>query len=174
MKRTFWLGAIAVIATVVAAVSASSAQKVDGAPSVHPRGREILGAGAVEDDLARNKEIVTSFYNMVFRDHQVADGFAKYVGDRYTQHNPLVPDGSAAAIGFFVPYFAANPEAKSEIKRVIAEGDLVVLHVHARQRADDPGRAIVDIFRVESGKIVEHWDVIQAVPAQAANSNTMF
>ena len=168
MKRTFWLTAAAVIA----AVSVSSAQKI-GAQVLQPGGREILGAPE-QNDLARNKQIVTSFYNMVFRDHRVAEGFATYVGERYTQHNPLVPDGSAAAIGFFVPYFAANPEAKSEIKRVIAEGDLVVLHVHARQRAGDLGRAIVDIFRVEAGKIVEHWDVIQPVPAQAANTNTMF
>jgi predicted SnoaL-like aldol condensation-catalyzing enzyme len=169
VKRTFWLGAIAVIATVVAAVSVSSAQRIDSGP------REVMDmpppAGS---DLARNKEIVTTFYNTVFRDHRVEEGFAKYVGDRYTQHNPLVPDGSAAAISFFVPHFAANPDAKSEIKRVIAEGDLVVLHVHARQKADDLGRAIVDIFRVADGKIVEHWDVIQPVPAQAANANTMF
>jgi len=170
VKRTILLSAVAVIATVVAAVSASSAQLID----VKPRPEEAGQPSAAANQLERNKQIVTSFYNMVFRDHQVVEGFTTYVGDRYTQHNPAVPDGSAPAIGFFVPYFASNPEAKSEIKRVIAEGDLVVLHVHARQKATDLGRAIVDIFRVEAGKIVEHWDVIQAVPAQAANPNTMF
>lgn len=53
-------------------------------------------------------------------------------------------------------------------------GDLVMLRVHAKQHANDRGRAIVDIFRVENDKVVEHWDVIQDVPETAANSNTMF
>lgn len=137
----------------------------------------LLRQPAAQAEGPSNKEIVTSFYEAVFRDHRVEEGFAKYVGDRYVQHNPLVPDGAAAAIGFFVPFFAANPHARNEIKRVAADGDLVWLHVHSRQNVNDPndrGRAIVDIFRVEDGKIVEHWDVIQPVPAQAANPNTMF
>jgi predicted SnoaL-like aldol condensation-catalyzing enzyme len=62
----------------------------------------------------------------------------------------------------------------SDIKRVIAEGDLVVLHVHSRNTLSDRGRAVVDIFRVADGKIIEHWDVIQAVPAKSQNPNTMF
>ena len=63
---------------------------------------------------------------------------------------------------------------KNTIKRVVAEGDLVVLHVHSTQNAQDGGEAVVDIFRVEQGKIVEHWDVIQTIPAESANRNTMF
>ncbi len=66
------------------------------------------------------------------------------------------------------------PNARNEIKRVIAEGDLVVLHVHSVVIPNSPGRMIVDIFRVEDGKVVEHWDVIQPVPEKAANSNGMF
>jgi len=57
---------------------------------------------------------------------------------------------------------------------VIADGDLVVLHVHSTQNTQDCGEAVVDIFRVEQGKIVEHWDAVQSVPAESANSNTMF
>lgn len=140
----------------------------------------LLGAVAMlvrpvaQAESAGNKEIVVAFYNTVFNEHRVEEGFAKYVGDRYSQHNPLVPDGAAPAINFFVPYFRANPGARSETKRVAADGDLVWLHVHSRQRPEDLGRAIVDIFRVENGKIVEHWDVIQTVPATSANANTMF
>ena len=66
------------------------------------------------------------------------------------------------------------PNQRGEIKRVIAEGDLVVLHVHSTRGDDAPGRAIIDIFRIENGKVVEHWDVIQDIPAQAANTNGMF
>lgn len=133
-----------------------------------------LPAMAKKTTVEENKKIVTDFYNMVFRDHKVQEAADKYFGSKYIQHNPLVPDGVKPFTGYFIPHFKANPEARSEIKRVIAEGDLVVLHVLSKQNKDDRGRAIVDIFRVEDGKIVEHWDVIQAIPEKAANTNTMF
>jgi len=72
------------------------------------------------------------------------------------------------------PYFTKNPTARSEIKRAVAEGDLVFLHVHAKSSETDRGMAVVDIFRVENGKVVEHWDVVQPIPEKANNSNTMF
>ncbi|MNY73146.1 SnoaL-like polyketide cyclase [compost metagenome] len=75
---------------------------------------------------------------------------------------------------YFEGYFKANPQSKVEIKRVIGDGDLVVLHLLSKQNDQDRGRAIVDIFRVQEGKIVEHWDVIQAIPEKSANTNTMF
>lgn len=123
-------------------------------------------------DAARNREIVLAFYTTVFIKKQVAEGFAKHVGPQYIQHNPRAPDGAEAAVQFLTRVI--TPESITEIKRVVAENDVVVLHVHSRSNAQDRGRAIIDIFRVENGKIVEHWDVIQPVPEQAANSNTMF
>ena len=66
------------------------------------------------------------------------------------------------------------PNSRSEIKRAWAEGDYVILHVHSVREPGQRGRAIVDIFRLENGKIVEHWDVIQDVPEKSANDNTMF
>lgn len=134
------------------------------------------GAGAHEehDVAAKNKEMVIAFYNMIFQDHKVREALERYVGDRYIQHNPLAPNGTEALIGFFEPYFAKNPQARSEIKRAVAEGDLVFLHVHAKSSATDRGLAVVDIFRVENGKVVEHWDVVQPIPEKSANENTMF
>jgi predicted SnoaL-like aldol condensation-catalyzing enzyme len=120
------------------------------------------------------KEMVTAFYKMVFYDHKVADAFKTHVGASYRQHNPLVPDGIEPSVAFLSKRFETNPQAINEIKRVIADGDLVAVHVHSRLNDADRGRAIVDIFRVESGKIVEHWDVIQPVPENAQNNNTMF
>lgn len=128
-------------------------------------------AGPLED---ANKAIVRAFYEMSFRDHQPTRAAQTFIGDKYIQHNPRVPNGAAAFYSFFEKYFKENPFASSTIKRMVAEGDLVVLHAHAKSNPEDRGRAIIDIFRVENGKIVEHWDVIQEVPERSANGNTMF
>lgn len=122
----------------------------------------------------QNKQIVTDFYEGVFLKHQVQAYADRYIGNQYIQHNPHVPDGKAPFVDYFSGYFKENPQAKSVIKRAVAEGDLVFLHIHSQENAKDQGTAIVDIFRVENGKIVEHWDVQQAVPEKAANNHTMF
>ena len=131
-------------------------------------------ANQERDVAARNKAMVIEFYNMIFQEHKVREALAKYVGDRYIQHNPLAPNGTEALINFMEPYFAKNPTARSEIKRAVAEGDLVWLHVHAKSSETDRGLAVVDNFRVENGKVVEHWDVVQPIPEKSANENTMF
>ncbi|WP_207803908.1 nuclear transport factor 2 family protein, partial [Bacillus thuringiensis] len=89
-------------------------------------------------------------------------------------HNPFVADGRKAFMDFFKEDFVKNPNSSAEIKRVVAEGDTVALHVHCRTNSQDKGVAIVGIFRNKDGKIVEHWDVIQEIPSEAANNNTMF
>lgn len=128
-------------------------------------------AGKVQDE---NKKIVREFYEMSFVKHQPKEASKKFIGPKYIQHNPFVPDGAEPFYSYFEKYFKENPKSHAVIKRVIAEGDLVVLHVHSKQDLKDPGQAVVDIFRVENGKIVEHWDVVQPVPPKPANQNTMF
>jgi len=129
---------------------------------------------ALTDKEKENKKIVTEFYNMAFKDHKPLEAANLYIGDQYKQHNPHVPDGKKAFTDYFVPYFKKYPQAISEIKRSAAEEDLVYLHVHSKESQEDRGVAIVDIFRVKDGKIVEHWDVIQAIPEKSANKNSMF
>src|SRR4051794_16919975 len=111
-------------------------------------------ANAVHTRLAENKKIVTEFYNQSFVDHKPLEAADRYIGASYRQHNPHVPDGKKAFTDYFVPYFQKNPDARSEIKRVLADGDLVMLHVLSKRDKTDRGAAVVDIFRVESGKIV--------------------
>src|SRR5690606_11025646 len=89
-------------------------------------------------------------------------------------HNPTAADGAEGLRAFIDFLKARYPNQRGEIKRVIAEGDLVVLHVHSTRGDGTPGRAIVDIFRIENGKVMEHWDVIQDIPAQSATMNGMF
>ncbi|KMQ00277.1 MULTISPECIES: nuclear transport factor 2 family protein [Bacillus cereus group] len=121
----------------------------------------------------KNKKMVVDFYNEVFNKHNI-DIIPKYVSEDYKQHNPFVADGRKAFMDFFKEDFVKNPNSSAEIKRVVAEGDTVALHVYSRTNSQDKGVAIVDIFRIKDGNIVEHWDVIQEIPNEAANNNTMF
>ena len=137
----------------------------------------FMGACSRPEEPSRveqNKEIAVNFLTMIFNEHKVAEAFELYADPIYIQHNPYAASGAEAAISFLGPYLEANPEARTDIKRVIAEGDLVAIHNNPRMNATDRGRAVVDIFRLENGKVVEHWDVVQDVPATSANENTMF
>jgi predicted SnoaL-like aldol condensation-catalyzing enzyme len=131
-------------------------------------------SGQAKTPLDVNKETVTNFYKVAFNEHKPAAAIEKYVGGSYIQHNPTVADGSLPFIDFVNGFVAKNPHLHVDIKRVIAEGDLVVTHVHITTSETDRGVAAIDIFRIEDGKIVEHWDVVQPVPDKAANENGMF
>ena len=120
-----------------------------------------------------NKKTVLAFYDAALVKLD-ADAAVAFIGPKYIQHNPTAPDGIEGLKGFIKFLKEKYPQRKGEIKRVIAEGDLVVLHVHSKSTPEDRGNAIMDIFRLENGKIVEHWDVMQPVPEKAANPNTMF
>lgn len=123
----------------------------------------------------RNKANALAFYEMAFNQHRVQEAADRYIGKTYLQHNPGVTDGAQAFVDAFVPFLKENPQSRAEIKRVMADGDLVMLHVLSRTSPQDKGEAVVDIFRFDkAGKIVEHWDVIQAVPDKTASGRSMF
>ncbi|RFA11819.1 hypothetical protein B7R22_17545 [Subtercola boreus] len=124
-------------------------------------------------DLENNKSVVVDYYTTAFAgdpEKAITDHF----GDRYTQHNPDAQDGPDAFIGFVKWLRGEYPNLELQIKRVIAEGDFVVTHSHLILEPGRPGRALADFFRLENGKVVEHWDVIQDIPAESANDNGMF
>ena len=123
--------------------------------------------------LEENKRVVVDYYQTAFGgDPERA--VAEHFGDRYIQHNPQAQDGPEAFIGFVRWLRGEYPDLRLDIKRVVAEGDLVVTHSHLILEPGRPGRALADYFRLEDGKVVEHWDVIQDVPEESANDNTMF
>lgn len=121
-----------------------------------------------------NKETVGSFYDLAFNKRKPEEAVKKYAGSYYRQHNPMAGDGTAPLIGFVHYLAGAFPDFRFEFKRFIAEGDLVAVHSHLIRKAGDRGQAVMDMFRLENGKVVEHWDVLQDVPEKAENTNTMF
>ncbi|MGY4230888.1 putative SnoaL-like aldol condensation-catalyzing enzyme [Bradyrhizobium sp. USDA 4503] len=130
-------------------------------------------AAASEAQQEANRKAVLAFYEKGLNQKD-ADAALAYVGNRYVQHNPGAadgPEGFRKFIGFLREKF---PNSHSEIKRSFVDGDYVILHVHAVRDPGTRGNAIIDIFKLEDGKIVEHWDVAQPIPENPANSNTMF
>ncbi|OJY66870.1 MAG: polyketide cyclase [Sphingobium sp. 66-54] len=119
-------------------------------------------------------EIVTRFSQLFFIEKKWREAFLTYVAEDYTQHNPMAEDGRAAALAHLGPVFDANPQLKIDIKRIFGDETHVAVHYHSVMKPGDLGAAAVDMFRVEDCKIVEHWDVIQPMPAKSANPHPMF
>ena len=130
-----------------------------------------MGNDRSEEERA-NVRTVVAFYEMLLNEKNI-EAARQYVGATYRQHSPLAADGFEGLRAFLVPMFAQHPRMRCEIKRVFADDDFVILHVHARLGPEDRGAAVVDIFRLEAGKIVEHWDVLQQIPDSAPNANSM-
>lgn len=120
-----------------------------------------------------NKEIATEFFQSIVNAKDY-DAASKYLGSWFTEHDPDGTDGPAG-LKAYIQFLRDNfPNSHVEIKRVIAEGDYVIFHVHSILTPGTRGQAIVDIFRLDNGKVVEHWDVTQDVPEKSSNPNGMF
>lgn len=120
-----------------------------------------------------NHDLVIEMYHKVLiaMDSSKVD---RYISSDYIQHSMLAPPGRDALKAFLDHVKVESPDARQTIHRSFAEGDHVIVHTHVERWPGDPGLAVVDIFRCEGGMIVEHWDVLQDVPANPVNPNTMF
>jgi len=129
---------------------------------------------AMVDRLERNKTMVREYYDLALNKKKPEEAVAKYLGPYYRQHNPGAADGAAAFVGFVQGFVKAFPNLHFEFRRFVAEGDLVVVHSHLIRTPGERGVAVMDIFRIDNDRIVEHWDVLQEIPETSANTNTMF
>ncbi|MGW0582296.1 nuclear transport factor 2 family protein [Streptomyces sp. NPDC002920] len=158
---------------VAAATSGALLAGASAASAAPPRSAPVTPAYGAEHRTAPNKALVVTFFNRLFDDGDLA-AVDRFVRPDYTQHNPMLADGPQALRDWVTGLKAAYPESHVTIKRVIAQGDLVILHSNFVLEAGTAGTAAIDTFRLDKGMIAEHWDVVQPVPETSANGNTMF
>ncbi len=121
----------------------------------------------------RNKEVVLDFLRKVFTEKRPAEAFAEHAADGYVQHNPHAPAGAEESTRYLAGFLARFPDLVLDVRRVIAEDDLVCTHGLIRLTPESRGSAVADVVRVRDGRIVEHWDVIQEIPEVTASGNPM-
>ena len=127
----------------------------------------------MKHDIAANKKSAIAFYRTAYFGDPT-NAVEQYVGAEYIQHNPLVGDGKQAFIDYFTEMARDYPDKDIEFVRAVAEGDLVALHTHQTWPGEEE-YVTMDFFRFDdNGKIVEHWDSIQAVPDETRNGNPMY
>jgi len=145
------------LTTVVAALILAAAPPADAGLSKNAKAQKAM-----------------AFLDMVFNQKKVKEGFDTYVGDKYIQHNPIAADGKEAAVEVLGKFMQMVPTWSYTFKHAYVDGDIAIIHSLVKAKPEDRGNAVFDIFRFEKGKVVEHWDVIQAIPEKSANNNTMF
>jgi predicted SnoaL-like aldol condensation-catalyzing enzyme len=123
-----------------------------------------------------NTQVVVGFVTTALDQHQVQTAFDRYVGPTYKQHDPAVADGREAAIAALdTAVTTLFPKGRFYVKRTVAQGDLVFIHGFWDQRpGETPGEVAMDVFRLDRGKIIEHWGVSEPIAVSAAHSNTPF
>lgn len=125
------------------------------------------------NQLDMNKKNVLEFFDNVVNKKDFAAA-RSYLGDHYIQHHPYVADGFDGLKQAIQVLRDQFPHVRSEIKRVFAEGDYVILHLHLIKEPNSLGFALADMYRLEAGKIVEHWCIAQEIPANIPHNNGVF
>ena len=150
-----------------------SKSKSTGKPARKAAKRRVDALATERARLAANKKLVLAFYRKMIGDKD-PDAARPYMAKRYIQHSAYAEDGFEGVAAFARKFKADFPRHRYEVKKVIAEGNFVVLHLHGINGLSPHGEQVVDIFRVKNGKVCEHWDVIQPIPPDSSNPNGTF
>ncbi|MDV5168692.1 nuclear transport factor 2 family protein [Photobacterium rosenbergii] len=137
-----------------------------------------------------NAKIVTDFVQNLMNNHNFEYVLEHYNDSAYVQHNRNLPDKITGLVGFLEEFVEEYPDYTYDVKHIYADGDFVIFHSHATLNKEDRGNDqkgmnIIDTWRIEEGRIVEHWDSIQALDfsmrvyslisgGDIANSNGVF
>ena len=121
----------------------------------------------------KNLKLVLDFYDVIING-QHYERAREFLDDNYIQHKPEVETGAKGVLDFVRSIYAQCPDHKARVVRSFVDGDHVILHVHIMNAVEAPNLAVMDIFRVENGKLAEHWDVASPMPATARNTNGVF
>lgn len=119
----------------------------------------------------RNSATVRTFYDLAANKHKPQEAADTYLGEVYIQHNPQVANGKAGFVELFDQMVQQHPQLTIEFKHIVAQGDLVSVFSLMKTSTEDRGTVVADLFRLQDGKIVEHWDALQPVAETSANGN---
>lgn len=116
----------------------------------------------------KNAEVITDFVQNLMNNHNFDYVLERYNDSAYTQHNRNLPDKVTGLVGFLQEFVEDYPDYSYDVKHIYVDGDYVIFHSHATLDKDDRGNDgkgmnIIDTWRLENGRIVEHWDSIQAL-----------
>jgi predicted SnoaL-like aldol condensation-catalyzing enzyme len=123
--------------------------------------------------LQANEKIAVGFYTAALNDKN-PDAAMKFILPDFRQHSVLVEDGYAGLRKFLEWVRTEQPNLHADITRVFTDGDYVILDVRMIRHPGDRGLAIAEIYRVQDGKLAEHWDRIQEIPEKSKNANGLF
>ena len=148
-----------------AAVAPAEEAWVDPFPNA-----EAPGAQADTAQELANKKVVLEFYDKAFNSKDFAAA-AQFLGSKYIEHSPTIADGAAGLEASIQALKTEHPESRNEVRRVITDGDHVIVHAHAVRTPGAVGSIAGSIYRLENGKIVEHWGILHTLPEKAHPEN---
>jgi len=123
---------------------------------------------------AANLQTVIDFYEIIIN-QQKWDRISEFVDPGYIQHKPEIADGIPGLLSFMRWVYENSPNHESRLVRALVDGEFVTLHVNVINAVEHANLAVMDIFRLKNGKLIEHWDVARPVPTKGLkNDNTMF
>lgn len=127
-----------------------------------------------QDLTEKNRAIMEDFLNLFYGQYKIREAFEKHVAEDYIQHSLLADNGRENAIVSISKLWATMPEIEINVLRVLVDGNMAMCHLYGKDNPQHDGIVVVDIFRLENGKIVEHWDVLQQVERETINGNTQY
>ena len=133
----------------------------------------MAAARSTQSLTERNRAVIAAFAQRFYGERDVRGAFETYVAPEYIQHNANIPDGREPAIAALEPMFKAEG-SRFDIKRIVVDGDMAVIHLHGRAGASGNGGTVADIYRLKNGKIVEHWDILQPIADKTVNPHPYF